>query len=220
LPSLAAVRREGSLTKVRRRPSLLLAPLLALGVSLGLPVSGLAGPIIQAVSNEARNIFPWVGQTFTAEDALIDVVGAYVVDFTFSPSGPLPATDTTIDYSLYEGLGTGETLLGSRTFAGLFEGFGGYANVSFVGIPLAVGATYTLLVSNDTFEWGVASAFSNGGALYPGGDALLPPDGGSGIPPRDLRFQVLPQVPEPGTLALLGLGLAAAAALRRPAKRG
>jgi hypothetical protein len=143
-------------------------------LSLTLPAVGSAGPIIQDFSNEARNIYPWVGQTFTAEDPLIDLVGVYVVDFGFTG-------DTTIDYSLYEGVGIGGTLLGTRTFSGLTDGFAGYANVSFAGIPLVVGSVYTILVSNDTFEWGVASAFTQNGSAYPGGTARLYPDYSPGI---------------------------------------
>ena len=119
---------------------------LALALLLGLPAASSAGPIVQDFSNEARNIFPLVGQSFTAEDPFIDTVGAYVVDFTFGSV----ATDTTIDYQLYAGFGNGGALLGTRAFSGLVDGFGGYADVSFAGIPLVVGSTYTLFLTNDT----------------------------------------------------------------------
>ena len=190
--------------------------LSAMALCLASPKTAGAGPIVQDASNEARNIFPWVGQSFTAEDMFIDIVGAYVTDFTFGSV----ATDTSIVYSLYEGIGTGGTLLGSRTFSGLFEGFDGFADVSFAGIPLIVGNPYSFIVSNDTAEWGVESAF---GDFYAGGALLLPvPDEFE----REMRFHVLPaaEVPEPATLLLLGAGLAAAAlrlrhAASRPAAR-
>jgi len=184
---------------------------LALALLLGLPAAGSAGPIVQDFSNEARNIFPLVGQSFTAEDVLIGVVGAFVVDFTFGTI----ATDTTIDYQLYAGFGNGGALLGTRTFSGLADGFAGYADVSFAGIPLVVGSTYTLFLTNDTTQWGVESAFSANGALYPNGTALLPPNFDPGVPPRDLRFHILPQtVPEPTTVVLFALGLATSRARR------
>jgi hypothetical protein len=170
-----------------------------------------AGPILQDVSNEARNISPWVGQTFTAEDAQIGIAGVYVQDFTFGSV----ATDPTIVYALYDGAGAGGALLGSRTFSGLVEGFSGFADVSFAGVPLIVGNVYSLLVSNDTGQWGVESAFIAGGTYYTGGTALLSPDFGPGLPPRDLRFHVLPAVPEPAVLTLLGIGLASVIARRR-----
>ncbi len=184
-------------------PALLL-PSCVLALGLVLPDRSAAGPIIQDTSNEARNIAPWVGQTFTAEDAVVAVAGVYVVDFTMASV----ATDQTIEYRLHEGAGTAGTLLGSWVFAGLVEGFGGYADVSLAGVTLVVGNTYTLMVGNNTFEWGVESAFSTGGTTYGGGTARLFPDGGAGLPPRDLRFHVLPEVPEPATLLLIGSGLA------------
>ena len=92
-----------------------LSSVLALALLLGLPAAGGAGPIVQDFSNEARNIFPLVGQSFTAEDPFIGAVGAFVVDFTFGSV----ATDTTIDYQLYAGFGNGGSLLGTRTFSGL-----------------------------------------------------------------------------------------------------
>lgn len=171
-------------------------------LALALPARGVASPIIQDTSNEARNISPFAGQSFTAEDAAIGIAGVYVVDFTLQPG--TPATDATIVYELYAGVYlAGGTLLASRTFSGLTEGFAGFADVSFAGVALTPGSIYSLVVTNDTAEWGVASVFPS---AYGGGTALLPPAGDPGLPPRDLRFHVLPAaVPEPGAMLLLAV---------------
>lgn len=196
---------------VLRHSASIAALIVTLGTFCGRPTGAWAGPILQDFSNEARNIFPFVGQTFTAEDPFISVAGVYVVDFTIGTV----ATDSTIEYRLYQGIDTSGPLLGTRIFSTLTEGFDGFADVSFAGIPLVVGAPYLLYVTNDTTRWGVESAFNSGGTFYVGGNAFLPPSGDPGVPPRDLRFHVLPQVPEPGTLVLVGSAIAAAAVSRR-----
>ena len=84
---------------------------------------------------------------------------------------------------------------------------------NFDNIALSSGTEYTLLFSNNNVAGGVANArltaANNGGGFvntYNGGVADDSSNGQSPVP-FDTRFQVtLSTVPEPGSLALLGLG--------------
>jgi hypothetical protein len=165
-----------------------------------------------------------IGQTFTAIDPLIDIAAFDVFDA--NPG----AIDFTLTYLLYEGAGVGGSLLGSAS-AAVVAGQEGWAPASFGGIPVIVGNTYTLVITDATPRWAVRTLVLDpvyASLNYAGGVALI---GGTPLANVDLTFYVgtdappivtlpkPPPLPEPATLALLGVGLAALFARRRAQTR-
>jgi PEP-CTERM motif len=141
--------------------------------------------------------FSPIGQTFTAEDSSIQSIGFSVEDG--NPS--LGPTDFALTVSLYQGIGTGGSLLAARTFSGLTPGFSGFFAADFSSVGLTVGDVYTLILSDTTPRWFVDLRLDN---PYAGGEAIIL---GALIPSDDLGFEVVPAtVPEPGTLLLAGCG--------------
>jgi len=162
-----------------------------------------ADPITQNSTNNGFyniSLLAPFGQTFTAEDPLIDTVGVFATLF-HAPVTTLPDT-LSLRYDLYAGTGTNPTPLASRTFTGPGS-FDGFADVSFSGVPLVVGVTYSLMVTAITPLVFVGAGNNN---PYPGGVALFV---NRPAEPLDLAFHVLPAAatPEPMTVALLGLGV-------------
>src|SRR5437660_11688133 len=156
--------------------------LLTAAVLVSIPPRAHADAIVQPLANGFPNtiFFGPFGQTFTAEDVAIDTVGVLATQFHDLPDA------FSLRYDLYEGVGASGMPIASRTFTGSGSFFD-FADVSFAGVPLVVGNTYSLILTGSS-RMGVFVGESNTNP-YPGGTALwfnLPQPSG------DLAFHVLP----------------------------
>jgi len=106
------------------------------------------------------------GQSFTAiSDNRLSTASFHVVDMNAS-AGP---GDDSVTLSLYEGVGTGGQIVGSRESNILPDGFDGYTTVDFSDVTLVAGRTYTLVANNDTPRWSIVRTDNQ----YAGGDAII-----------------------------------------------
>ncbi|HPM83234.1 MAG TPA: PKD domain-containing protein, partial [Candidatus Anammoximicrobium sp.] len=120
-----------------------------------------------------------IGQTFTAiSDNRLDTISFYVADMNAGV-----AADYSIEFALYEGVGTGGRLLGRREYTGLSDDFKGFVSVDFSAVTLVDGGLYTAVLTNDTQRWGRVAC----GNQYAGGTALY---ADSPSPTADALFRV------------------------------
>lgn len=149
------------------------------------------------------NAYEPIGQSFTAEDALVDIEYWIV---SFNTQFPLES----ITANLYDGEGLGGSVVDTVTVDPL-GGFTGYFKF-FDNIALTVGSVYTIALTSPNPYWGAQSADQS----YDGGTGFL-----SGAPVSvDMAIRVTPDLsavplPAGGLLLLGGLGLLGAAKRRK-----
>jgi hypothetical protein len=151
-----------------------------------------AGVIIQPQSNWGYQIkhYMWVGQTFTAEDALIKSIGFYVNEM----NPHMPFAPIWVD--LFAGVGTSGTFLGRAQLEGIEPGYSGFYDADFTSVTLTVGQVYTATLLSSTDRAAVRGTyFEPPPGPYAGGEAIFH---GAPDPSRDLAFRVLP-MSEPTT---------------------
>ena len=104
--------------------------------------SAFAGVIEQTSRDGARRqiqAFEEFGQTFTAEDTRIESISFWVVDVnqSFAPS------DFDLTVQLFDGVGSGGSLLGTAVNSTLVNGFEGFLPFDFTGVTLNIGSVYS-----------------------------------------------------------------------------
>jgi hypothetical protein len=163
-----------------------------------------AGLILQDEENTGFLVefFGPIGQSFIAEDTSVSF------GFYFTIFNPHFDNDDALRLTLLSGSGLDGTVLTSADFI-LADGFTDFFDVDLSDVSLTVGSSYTATIDivGDSPYWGVA-AYESAGEAYADGRLY-----GNNTSPwdfslSDARFRVTPtDVPEPGTMILLGLGL-------------
>jgi hypothetical protein len=173
-------------------------------VALHLPA--LAAPIVD--QNHPVPVAPfcavtttdWCGQSFQQTNSTISGAGIYLMGSEGGRTDP-----ATLTISIYDGYGgsglSGLVASGTTAIDGNFFGF---VDVFWTPAAVSAGTQYYMVLasSNNSFASFSTSTYANGNALFRGGD----------ISNYDLTFRTFADdgaaqaVPEPGALALLGLG--------------